>query len=285
MQAFTLEQCVHLACMLEVTAPKPGNVHRGADFDDLCFADFLTSAVVTAPILAKTHEIGIGNAALESIERTQAAVGTNTNLGIVLLLAPLCSVPEDERLSDGIVAVLEGLTPIDSQQVYRAIGSANPGGMGEVDEHDVAGVAPDNLLEAMRLAADRDMIACQYSNGFADVFNFRDRFLVAALNQGCGLIDAIVWTHVSILAEHPDSLIARRRGHEEAAQASKIANAACRAVADPFEMTAEYFRLVDDLDFWLRSHKARNPGTTADLVTATLFCALRDRLVEPPFKW
>jgi triphosphoribosyl-dephospho-CoA synthetase len=61
-----IAQCITLACLLEVTAPKPGNVHRGADFDDLTFADFLVSGVTIGPILATAAQIRVGQAILKT---------------------------------------------------------------------------------------------------------------------------------------------------------------------------------------------------------------------------
>ena len=48
--------------------------------------------------------------------------------------------------------------------------------------------------------------------------------------------------------------------------------------------TTHYEQALSDLDFWLRSdHHQRNPGTTADLIAAGLFAALRDGLLLPSF--
>ena len=77
-----------------MTAPKPGNVHRGADFEDVTYVDFVQSAVVVGPILERAAELGVGRTVLEAVRATREAVGTNTNLGTLLLLAPLAAVPD-----------------------------------------------------------------------------------------------------------------------------------------------------------------------------------------------
>src|SRR5688572_23104506 len=102
----TTAQCITLACLLEVTAPKPGNVHRGADFDDLTFADFLVSGVTIGPVLAQAIEIGVGPAILAAVQATRRLIDTNSNLGMVLLLGPLAAVPREESLRTGVQRVL-----------------------------------------------------------------------------------------------------------------------------------------------------------------------------------
>ncbi len=106
----SIGQAATLACLLEATAPKVGNVHRGADFEALFFADFVTSAVAIGPVLERARETGVGKAVFEAIAATRALVDTNTNLGMVLLLARLAAVPPDQKLTDGTASVLQGLT-------------------------------------------------------------------------------------------------------------------------------------------------------------------------------
>src|SRR5690349_2912105 len=116
--SLTTGQCATLACLLEATAPKVGNVHRGADFENLTFADFVVSAVAIGPAMEDATANGVGATVLESIKATRRLVDTNTNLGMVLLLAPLAAVPRDEPIAAGIEKVLRSLTPEDSRLVY-----------------------------------------------------------------------------------------------------------------------------------------------------------------------
>ncbi|MEO8496109.1 MAG: triphosphoribosyl-dephospho-CoA synthase, partial [Planctomycetota bacterium] len=154
----SIAQCASLACLLEATTPKPGNVHRGADFEDLCFYDFVVSAVAIGPAIESAQQHGVGAAALQAIRATRSLVPTNTNLGCVLLMAPLAAVPPDQSLDAGIGAVLASLTAADAERVYEAIRIAAPGGLGHVDDMDVFDSAPGDLIEAMRLAAGRDLV-------------------------------------------------------------------------------------------------------------------------------
>src|SRR5205085_6387368 len=89
---------------------------------------------------------------------------------------------------------------------------AKPGGLGDAPEQDVREEPTVTLLEAMRLAAARDMVARQYANGFADVFDFGvPAFLDAFGRFGC-VEAAIIDSQLRWLATYPDSLIVRKNG-------------------------------------------------------------------------
>lgn len=280
--SLTTAQCVSLACLLEVTAPKPGNVHRGADFDDLTFADFLVSGVIVGPILARAENAGVGLAILEAVRATRRAINTNSNLGMILLLAPLAAVPRDRPLRAGVANVLSALDATDARHIWQAIAEAKPGGLGRAEQHDVAGPPPDSIVAAMRLAADRDQVAAQYANDFAHVFDYATPWLCEERKNCPSLLEAIVRTQLRLLAEFPDTLIARKSGYGTAKQATRIARQVLKA-GNPGDEA--YHLALADFDFWLRSDgRKRNPGTTADLIAAGLFFALRDRLIEPPYR-
>ena len=274
-------QCATLACVWEATAPKPGNVYRGADFEDLTYVDFLTSAAVIGPILEQNRERGVGASVLEAIRQTRAAVATNTNLGMVLLLAPLAAVPDEQSLHSGIGQVLQSLTQQDAECVFEAIRTAQPGGLGKVAQADVHDTNPVqvSLLEAMRLAADRDLIALQYANRFMQVFQVADH-IEASYRRDVALSDAIVHAFLQLLANHPDSLIVRKCG-KQLAEAVSTQAAAILAVGEPG--AAPYASALREFDFSLRvgGHK-RNPGTSADLIAAGLFVLLRDNRLDWP---
>jgi len=281
-QNLSLGQCATLACLLEVTAPKVGNVHRGADFEGLIFADFVASAVAIGPAIEKAAETGVGRAVLNAIQATRQLVETNTNLGMVLLLAPLAAAPRNNSLQAGIANVLQKLTAEDSALVYQAIRLAQPGGMGEEKEMDIAGAAPPALLAAMKAAEERDLVARQFTTNFEIVLNEVLPNLLDGQNRGWALLDNIVRQHVQLISEHPDSLIARKCGIETATRASAFA----AQVLDAGEIDDEnYHAALSDFDFWLRAdgHR-RNPGTAADLIAAALFAGLREGLLTPPYR-
>lgn len=275
--------CVQLACLWEATARKPGNVHRYADFEDLSYLDFLHSAAAIAPVLDAAPGRRLGTTVVESVAATRAVVGTNSNLGIVLLLAPLAAVPRNEALRPGLERVLHGLDVADARAVYQAIRLARPGGLGRAPAQDVEAEPTQTLRQVMALAADRDLVARQYANGFAQVFDEGLPALLEGLARTGTLEGAIVTCHVVLLATHPDSLIVRKRGAAEGEEAQQRA----RQLLDR-GWPAREPEAVAELDRWLRQEgHSRNPGTTADLVTASLFAALRDDKipVATPFPW
>lgn len=270
----SIGQCATLACLLEVAAPKPGNVHRGADFEDMSLYDFQWSAVAIAPAMERAEREGVGTAVLEAVRATRAAVGTNTNLGTVLLLAPLAAVPRADSLRSGIGRVLDDLTAEDSRLVYEAICLAQPGGMGEVSEMDIRAAAPPALLAAMQAASARDFVALQYVTRFATVFDEVVPALRDGHHRGWLLAETIIFAQLQLLSRHGDSLIARKCGAEVSQQAA----ARAAHVLDCGRPGDEEFEMeLAEFDFWLRSdHHRRNPGTTADLLAAGLFALLRE---------
>jgi triphosphoribosyl-dephospho-CoA synthase len=269
-----------LACILEVMAPKPGNVQRHRDLPGLHILDFLASALAIAEPLDRAASNGIGVTVERAIEATRRVVATNTNLGMVLLLAPLTAVPSGVDLQEGVEAVLAATTIDDSRAVFRAIRRARPGGMGSAPEQDLADEPTLPLRAVMMLAADRDLIARQYANGFREVFDDALPPLRDALALGLALETAIVATHLSLLSRHPDSLIFRKAGLECAREVSRRAADVLSAGWPDRPAAVEMCTAFDD---WLRDPSRRyNPGTTADLVTAALYAALRDGTIRVP---
>ncbi|MCZ6795145.1 MAG: triphosphoribosyl-dephospho-CoA synthase [Planctomycetota bacterium] len=267
------------ACVLEVTAPKAGNVHPRCGFADTTWTDFLDAAVAVAPALDRAAGQPLGVTILDAVRASREKTGKNVNLGIILLLAPLATVRRDEEMREGVRRVLRSLGPEDCARTYEAIRIADPGGLGDAPEGDVRGEPPDDLIAAMRLAEDRDLVARQYARDFEDVLDVATPLLQAALQEGTPLQDATVLLHLQLLERHPDSLIARKCGLEEAREASRRAE---RVLGAGWPRSDEGLREFDGLDGWLReTGNRRNPGTTADLVAATLFLSLRTGIIDP----
>lgn len=273
--------CARWACTLEVLARKPGNVNRFQDFEDVHLLDFLRSAEAIAGPMDRASEIGVGQAVLDAVRATRSVCSSNTNLGMILLLAPLAA--RNERGRDGLIAVLDRLCRHDAALVFEAIRLANPGGLGQSDREDVSGDPTGTLIEAMRLAADRDSVARQYVHGFEDVYETVLHRLRLAMHERRPLEVAIVWAHLELMAKRPDTLIARKRGRAVAEESARRAGAVLEAGWP--EAPGSRGRL-DELDAWLRADgHARNPGTTADLVCAGLFEALSDGTIQWPMNW
>ncbi|HEV2949861.1 MAG TPA: triphosphoribosyl-dephospho-CoA synthase [Gemmataceae bacterium] len=274
--------CAQLACIWEATARKPGNVHRFRDSEDMSYLDFLQSAAAIAPVLETAHQRRVGETVLQCIEATRAVTNTNTNLGIVLLLAPLATVHRDKDLQPSLKRVLKDLDVVDSRDVYQAIRLARPGGLGRVSDQDVSQEPTLPLREAMAIAADRDMIARQYATCFLEVFNDGVPTLIQALDRkrSISLEEAIIHCQLRLMQKYPDSLIARKSGGREAREASRRSGI---ALTKFWRSKKVRWQELAKLDAWLRAKgNRRNPGTTADLVTASLFIALRQGSITLP---
>ena len=269
------------ACVWEVMARKVGNVHPHARFGDLNHTDFLRSADSLAGVIGVSEALGVGETILRAVQARIAVTPSNTNLGIIFLLVPLVKTG-DRR---GLEMLLSKLTVDDARSAFEAIRIAAAGGLGEVSEQSVAAEPTVTLLDAMRLAADRDMIAKQYATGFADIFDCGVPHLLRGFEKYGSVEAAIIECQLSWLASFPDSLIERKCG---ISSANEVRNRAWETFADGGLSSTAGRASGVRLDAYLRSHGNRlNPGTTADLVTACLFVALREHKLKPsdPFPW
>lgn len=264
------------ACIAEVTAEKPGNVSPTRCFQTGVIDDFLVSADIIAPILPRAANGQFGRTVLDAVAATNAAVGHNTNLGIILLLTPLACVPPDSTLADGIAEVLEHLTVDDAAFVYEAIRQAAPGGMGSTDSQDVAQQPTAGLQACMALAADRDLIAAQYANGFQQVVDFGLSLLLQTHDWTTQQEHRLGWIAVSLMAAFGDSLIRRKCG---AAMEQTVQQMAQRILHADWPRSKSGWQLYEEFDDFLRQEgNSRNPGTTADMIAAILFASFREQL-------
>jgi triphosphoribosyl-dephospho-CoA synthase len=273
------------ACIWEVSARKVGNVHPRAAHPDADFVAFLFSA---AAIRWKTHRVAdgrLGELVLSAVRESRAAVPTNTNLGLVLMLAPLVGVDIRSDLRTCVINDLQRTTVRDASLVYEAIRLANPAGLGRVPDQDVHGEPTVTLREAMKRAADRDLVARQYANGYADVLDLGVPAFLTAFEKFRRIEPAVIACQLRWLAEFPDSLIARKKGRPAAEQ---VRRRAAKVLQLGGLDTSEGRQAGIELDGHLRADGNKlNPGTTADLVAACLFVALRENMVKPsdPFHW
>lgn len=263
-----------LACLLEVSAPKPGNVSPGRDFHDTRYEDFLASAVAIGPALAAAGERSLGTTIRAAVEETGRWARSNTNLGIVLLLAPLAKAARlhGGSLRERVARVLRDTTVADAEDTYIAIRRARPGGLGEAEVEDVSAAPSVTLREAMALAAGRDTIAREYVTDFTVTFEVGAPSLRVARAAGLSWNDATVEAFLAILAQVPDTHIARKLGAAEAARIAGLARAAAAAggVRGLGGRTA-----LAALDSELRdARNSRNPGATADLTCAALLVVI-----------
>ena len=270
-----IASAAQLACLLEVSAPKPGNVSPGRNFDDLFYEDFLASAAAIGRAFAEIGERPLGSTIYQAVQATLAWARSNSNLGIILLLAPLARAASGAApagLRGAVRSVLESTTVDDAREVYAAIRAAAPGGLGRADAEDVAEEPTRTLYEVMQLAADRDGIAREYVTGFGVTFEIGTPALTRARGEGLSWPDAVVETYLNLLAACRDTHIARRAGARAADEVSHAARAVLTAGG---VRSAAGREAVDAMDRQLRTvDHLRNPGTTADLTAAAIFVVL-----------
>ena len=281
MPVVNLQECVHRACLLEATARKPGNVHPGESFEHVAYEDFVASAEVISPVLATSADVGVGRSILEAVKATRAVCEHNTNLGIILLLAPLAAVSLDTPLPAGIAEVLSKLTQEDAEHVFEAICLAQPRGLGSADAADVSTSSPTGTLtEVMALAAERDSVARQYVTDFETVLDYGVASMTASDRFKEDWENAIIHLHLNLIAKDGDTDIARKCNSIDVHEAKRRAESVLRA---GWPMSMEGRLRIREFDRWLRAKGSqRNPGTTADLVTAGVFAVLRDQHAPMP---
>jgi len=275
----------NVACFWEAMARKVGNVHPTASFHDIECMSFLVSAAGCGWVLDKARGSRVGLLVDHAVQQRISITPANTNLGILLLIAPLAVAQDHIDWHTRLAEVLGALSVKDASCVYQAIRLANPGGLGDAPEQDVHSEPTVTLLEAMKLAADRDLIARQYANNYADVFDLGVPAFTDAFAKYGNVEAAVIACQFAWMAGFPDSLIARKRG-------LAVAEDVQRRVQHVLSLggldTPEGRRAGVELDAHLRSDGNKlNPGTTADLVAACLFVALRENKVTPsaPFRW
>ena len=273
-----------LACLLEASAPKPGNVSPRRHFHDTRYEDFLASAAAIGPAFARAGDDALGATVIEAIRDTARWTRSNTNLGIVLLLAPLAHAAHGAcrtnfSIRGELARVLRSTTVRDAADVYEAIRIARPAGLGKVEDEDVASAPSVVLRDAMVLAAERDGIAREYATDFATTFETGAPALARARRDGLSWDDAVVECYLALLAAAPDTHIARKLGSAIAVHVSESARAALEAGG---VRTAAGRDSIALFDRQLRDERnSRNPGTTADLTAAAIYVVLLEEILQP----
>ena len=291
--------CLELAILYEVSGyPKPGNVHRTADFKETTFAHYLASAVATAPSFRRAAEQGI-RVSKEEIEPSEIGIGYiikdavecmltkqnggNTLLGAIILLAPIATaagMSQDRfslsKLREHIKVVVESTTPEDAVEVYDAIALVNPGGLNHSKELDVTDPTSKTkilkehitLLDTFKIASSYDSITSEWVNNFPITFDLGYPYLIKQLEETGDINTATVHTFMKILAEVPDTFISRKLGQ---AKAESISAEAQKILVEGGLTTQHGRNLLLKLDNELRDKKHDlSPGTTADITEAVL---------------
>jgi triphosphoribosyl-dephospho-CoA synthase len=262
-----------LACLLEASAPKPGNVSPHASFRDATYEDFLASAAAIGPAFLAAGERPLGATIREALEATARWAPSNTNLGLVLLFAPLARAARRPggALRSRVAATLAETTVADAQDTYLAMRLAAPGGFGRVDEQDVASAPTQTLRDVMALAVGRDAIAREYATDFQTTFEIGAPALRRALADALPWRDAVVETYLTLLASAADTHIARKLG----LGAVTVQQRGRAVLAAGGVRTTAGREAIAALDRELRDEaNTLNPGATADLSGAAIYAVL-----------
>ncbi|WP_276250416.1 triphosphoribosyl-dephospho-CoA synthase [Haloarcula rara] len=274
----TSVQNAELALLLEVTGtPKPGNVDRERDFDDLRFEHFMAGAVGARPGLALAADgEPVGQAFEAAVVGMADQSAGNTQFGALLLLAPLVAAASEGDLTPaGADRVARGTTVADAADFYRAFEHVDvavddpPDGMEPLDVRRGSEAIPEleaqglTLFDVMAESADVDGIAAEWVGEFARVFEAAE----AILADDGPVPDRAARLFVELLAEDADTFVVTRNGPDAAAEVQRRAEAVLDGEEDATALAEEL--VARDI----------NPGTTADLVAGALFVALERGLV------
>jgi triphosphoribosyl-dephospho-CoA synthase len=266
------------ACEIELQAFKPGNVSVYSPAHDMTVEDFILSATVSADSVSNPA-YSLGEKIYYAVKATRDAVGCNTNLGIVLLTAPLMQAywqrQTGQSLRDSLMIVLENTTLQDAEWAFKAITLAAPGGLGKSEQQDVNQAPEVTLLEAMQIASPKDRIALQYTNGFKDIFDFS----VLQYNRAFVLSGESGWAALTVFAEmlsrFPDSHIERKYGKQYSEWIADEMALLCKAMKAANKLE-DVLPMLYSIDKTFKAKKI-NPGTTADMTVATVLVALLER--------
>jgi len=285
-----------IASVLEVSGyPKPGNVHRTQDFEDMVFEDFLISGIVVGDVMKKAAEkgakykdkpdslykIGLGELIKEAVEETNKWIANNTNLGIIMLLTPLSAAAgmTDNflKLRDNIDKIMRATTSKDALNLYDSINIADAGGMGERDELDVGSEKAKeellkneiNMFQVLDISSEWDMLSFELTNQMPVTFEVGFP-LFKNVKMNYGINKATIQTFLTILSEFPDTLISRKYGVNVAME---VLNDAKNILNTGGILNEEGYKLLKNFDQTLISKKL-NPGTTADLTASSIMVAL-----------
>ncbi len=291
-------KCAQIASVLEVSGhPKPGNVHRTQDFHDMVFEDFLLSGIAIGETMQKAAEnghkyhnqpehwdkIGLGQLILDAVIETDHWVANNTNLGIIMLLTPICAAAgmteNIKDLRNKIHRIMMSTTPQDAVNLYHAINIADAGGMGEQEELDVSSDSSAqkllddeiNMFNVLEISSQWDKLSYELTNQMP--VTFETGFPVfKKIKSEYGTNQATVNTFLTILSQVPDTLISRKYGEEKARE---VSNDAMHILEEGGILTKKGQELLEKFDQELIKNSL-NPGTTADFTASSIIIAYLD---------
>ena len=279
--ATQLSQLYQQACEIELHAFKPGNVSIYAEGHDMTVKDFQLSAITSAKPLSNPA-YSLGEKIYYAVKNTREAVGCNTNLGIILLCAPmiqaLSKMDKKTTFRDALANVLQSTTVNDASWVFKAIALAAPGGLGDSEQADVHSEPQITLTAAMKIAENKDRIALQYTTNFKDIFDFAILRYNDSFKQWGDLNWSAVASYSALLSKYPDSHIERKHGCQYTQKVQKQMLLVHKLLLNT-DKPQQYENRLYEIDKKFK-HAGINPGTTADLTVATIFVFLAQNMLR-----
>lgn len=276
-----LSKIYQQACEIELQAFKPGNVSVYAEGHDMTVEDFRLSAKASASAITDP-KYSLGEKIYYAVKATREAVGCNTNLGIILLCVPMIEaiplINKGRSFQQALGSVLAHTSVEDANWAFKAIMLASPAGLGESKQADVnAGDTSITLTEAMKIAANKDRIALQYTNNYKDIFNFTILRYNEAIEKWDDLNWAAVAVYSALLSKYPDSHIERKHGCQYTQMVQEqmlLVNNALLSASKP----QQHEKMLYEIDKMFKNANI-NPGTTADMTVATVFVFLVQKML------
>ncbi len=270
-----MQRCAALAALYECSTFKPGNISPYYEGTTTYF-HYLASSIAVAEGIAEAERLRLGECILNTVKKMLSAQGGgNTQLGIVLLFAPLAKAAflGLENLRAHLKRVLASTTVEDAVLTCRAIRMANPGKLPPVERLDV--FSPNieeelrennvSLTEWMRVGAENNTVCKEYVTGYALTFDTGYEKLHQYLREGKSLRDAVLGLYLTFLSQHVDTMVLGEHGREIAEEVQRRAQVLIEG-----NIKEEDIRRYHE---WMIA-KGINPGTSADLVASSLFVFL-----------
>jgi len=302
MDPILISKVAQIASVLEVSGhPKPGNVHRTHDFEDMVFEDFLISGIVIGEEIKKAaqrglkfkgetdkfHQINLGKLIKDAVLETNKWIANNTNLGIVMLLTPISAAAgmssNMDELRNNVENIMKKTTPQDAVELYDAINIADAGGMGKQENFDVTSQEAKNKLieenvsmyDVLNISSKWDLLAFELTHKMPVTFELGfPTFLDVKAKYGINR--ATVQTFLTILSNYPDTLISRKYDDDVAREVSQDAK---NILKKGGILTDTGLKMLELFDQKLISSQL-NPGTTADLTASSIMVGLLSQFMN-----
>ena len=290
MERWRIIKAFLLGPLLEASIPKPGNVSRYRDFDDLTFYHFLFGNTAFIDILHETTKIGglikkgtyrlteagMGELIKRAVQNSKTYQDSNPNFGVITLEIPLVmALSMSKHIYEAreiVMRLIDESTVRDTMEFYKAIRTASPKGVKSGVKYDVYsdGVFEElfrnriNLKKLAEMSCERELIFCEWLNGYE--LSYKTFFRLKEVLQSKSLEEGVVEVFLELLSQIPDTLIIRKAGKEEAELVQKKAKAVLKGKMN-----------IKEFDLFLREKgDLRNPGSLADIMAVSLSLLILD---------